>query len=78
MVGVGDVFETRSATGGQGPIEAARALPATDRAKFQGNLVWQALKRRGASGSRKATRKCVTAGSEVLIMSKLDTTCSVR
>jgi conjugative transfer pilus assembly protein TraH len=49
--GVGDVFETRSTASGQGPIEAAKALPAADRAKLQGNLVWQALKRRGAAGA---------------------------
>jgi len=49
--GVGDVFETRSNTSGQDPIEAAETLPAADRAKLQGNLVWQSLKRRNSAAA---------------------------
>ncbi len=48
--GLGDVFETRSATTGVDPIAQVKTLPPEDKTQLEGNLVWQALKRRGAAG----------------------------
>ena len=49
--GLGDVFETRSSAGGADPIAQVRDnLPPGDKTRIEGNLVWQALKRKGAAG----------------------------
>ena len=51
--GFGDVFETRSLTSGESPVnQVANNLTDEQRAEadLQGNLVWQALKRQGAAG----------------------------
>jgi conjugative transfer pilus assembly protein TraH len=49
--GLGDVFETRSSAGGADPIAQVRDnVPAADKTRIEGNLVWQALKRKGAAG----------------------------
>ena len=49
--GLGDVFETRSSAGGADPIAQVRDnLPPAEKTKIEGNLVWQALKRKGAAG----------------------------
>jgi len=49
--GLGDVFETRSSAGGSDPIAQVRDnVPAEEKTEIEGNLVWQALKRKGAAG----------------------------
>ena len=49
--GLGDVFETRSATTGSDPIaQVKNNLSADEKAELEGNLVWRALKRKGAAG----------------------------
>lgn len=48
--GLGDVFETRSAATGTAPAEAvAASLPDEEARVVEGNLVWRALKERGAA-----------------------------
>jgi len=49
--GLGDVFETRSSASGSDPIAQVRDnVPPEERTQIEGNLVWQALKRKGAAG----------------------------
>jgi conjugative transfer pilus assembly protein TraH len=49
--GLGDVFETRSSTSGSDPIAQVKDnVPAAEKTQVEGNLVWQALKRKGAAG----------------------------
>ncbi len=49
--GLGDVFETRSSASGSDPIAQVHDnVPPEERTQIEGNLVWQALKRKGAAG----------------------------
>ena len=69
--GLGDVFETRSATTGADPIAQVKAnVPPAERTEIEGNLVWQALKRKGAAG-------WFTAGDETLLEAMMSLTGSV-
>jgi len=69
--GLGDVFETRSATTGEDPIAQVKAnVPPAERAAIEGNLVWQALKRKGAAG-------WFTAGDDTLLEAMMSLTGSV-
>ena len=69
--GLGDVFETRSSAGGSDPIAQVRDnLPAADKTRIEGNLVWQALKRKGAAG-------WFLAGDDTLLEAMMSVTGSV-
>ncbi len=69
--GLGDVFETRSSAGGADPIAQVRDnVPAADKTKIEGNLVWQALKRKGAAG-------WFLAGEDTLLEAMMSLTGSV-
>lgn len=49
LSGVGDVFESWTASSGTAPIrQAANAVPEKLEQRIQGNLVWRALRRQGA------------------------------
>ena len=69
--GLGDVFETRSSAGGADPIAQVRDnVPAADKTQIEGNLVWQALKRKGAAG-------WFLAGEDTLLEAMMSVTGSV-
>ena len=69
--GLGDVFETRSATTGSDPIaQVKNNLSADEKAELEGNLVWRALKRKGAAG-------WFTAGDDPLLEAMMSLTGTV-
>ncbi len=69
--GLGDVFETRSSTSGSDPIAQVKDnVPAAEKTQVEGNLVWQALKRKGAAG-------WFVAGEDTLLEAMMSLTGSV-